>query len=533
MLCADYFVTPTLLLASCVDIVYIVLIASIPLNIFIPFFIIFVSLFLVCLICLYFRIADSYLYATHFCFGYSTLLLICIGHYPIPDSRSSVPLISLTLLVCAAFLSATIHHPTSYHRFANICMWLGFTCCSFQHMTPLIPIQINLLLLVHWIVLHQQSYWSFLLLLIDTFVLTFYTVPSRLFPPSIRPVSDVNASFYFSICFPLLFVYVIYPMRFHWFGLFHSHPSLILRWSRFINAPKLMRSTISFVFELIQAGALVQSLLCLSISVTELWRIFLFLPLIPVWCVSHVSSHFILSHWNRKLTYCNKTCQKRGELQRDLPRAWMAHGFRNMALIAETVHLSAVLSTLFLTLGVVFLYMGDPGLLELCLPIEVCFYSLFRELNRTLGGTCVGYAVVTQPLSNTSLSELSDSTTTNSHQLRNEFAERLSSISRSLQTFFHEFFIHDYGEIVAVAQDSALSSNLSEVPVLSKSRLMYNILNFFRHRESTMDIRFDTYLLYYCGPTNYKGDWILEGKFYIVEPVWCSFFLIPHMVSIC
>ncbi|KAF5402744.1 hypothetical protein PHET_03943 [Paragonimus heterotremus] len=510
MRCADYFVTPMFLLASCVDIVYIVLIASVPLNVFIPFLIIFVSLFFVCLICLYFRIVNSWLYAAHFCFGYSILLLICISHYPIPDRRSSVPLISLILLVCAAFLSVSIQHPTSYHRLANICMWLGFSCCSFQHVTPLIPIRINLVLLVHWIVLHQQSYWSFLLLFIEACVLTLYTVPSQLFTPSIRSVSDVNASLYLSICFPLLFVYIIYLMRFHWFGLLRSHPNLILRWSKFINAPSLMRSVIGFVIGLTQVSALVQSLLCLSISITGLWRIFVFIPLLLAWCVSHVSSHFIVSHWNRKLSYCNRTCQKRGELQRDLLRVWMAHGFRNMALIAETVHLSTVLSTLFLTLCVVFLYMGDSGLFELCLPIEVCFYSLFRELNRTLGGTCVGYAIVTQPLSNTSLSAFNDSTTTGSHQLRNEFAERLSSILKSLQTFFHEFFIHDYGKVVAVAEGSAFSSNPSEVPVLGKSRLMYNILNFFRHRESTMDIRFDTYLLYYCGPTNDKGDWILE-----------------------
>ncbi|KAF6778674.1 hypothetical protein AHF37_01847 [Paragonimus kellicotti] len=533
MPCADYFVTLMLLLASCVNILYIILIASVPLNVFIPSLIILVSLFFACLICLYFRISDSWLYAAHFCFGYSILLLICIGHYPIPDRRSSVPLVSLILLVCAVFLSVSIQHPTSYHRFANICMWLGFTCCSFQHATPLIPIQINLLLLVHWIVLHQQSYWSFLLLFIETFVLTLYTVPSQLFTPSIRRMSDVNASFYLSICFPLLFVYVIYLMRFHWFGLFRSHPSLILRWSKFINSPRLIRSMVSLVIGLTQAGALVQSLLCLSISITGLWRIFVFIPLMFTWCVSHVSSHFIVSHWNRELSYCTGTCQKRGELQRaDLLRAWTAHGFRNMALIAETVHLSTVFSTLLLTLCVVFLYMGDSGLLELCLPIEVCFYSLFRELNRTLGGTCVGYAIVTQPLSNTSLSAFNDSTTTNSHQLRNEFDERLSSILRSLQTFFHEFFIHDYGKVVAVAEGSAFSSNPPEVPVLSKSRLMYNILNFFRHRESTMDIRFDTYLLYYCGPTNDKGDWVLEGKFHMIAPVFSSSWVL-HRALIC
>ncbi|TGZ65353.1 hypothetical protein CRM22_005901 [Opisthorchis felineus] len=486
-------------------------------------------LFVIWLISLRFGPADVFNHAMHFWFGYCVCCLLHFASMHVTVTQSLLPVLS-TVVRAFTLLGCLVYEGFSYSdlvqcRSLEVAMWFGFSCGSFLHDNIWRPLQINCVLLVYWFVLRQRSFLCIITLLSQCVHWFLFSIPSWSHPANETDVvsefqlSKVSSSFYYlSSCVPLFIVYILYLLRFNFIpGLFFCR-DLVTRWSSVILSSHYFRTSLLLITVLLQIIFFV----CCAISVRPKGFYLLLIPLIIwvffAWLLIHCIVYISLWHLNRKVTQCVAAHQSLEQHNSDLLRIGAAHGIRHLALVSESSHGAGVLLAILLMICAA----HPQGLLafklfELCVPVELCLYSVFFELGRTLGGTAAGHGLIMQQLSSDLLRDVHGVVIPQSKQRLSTISQRCFDITQLLRTFFEEFSVRDYGCVYSCGMNTNQSLMMvsepdgQNTPVTSgRSKVLHSLSCFFRQQLPETGVRFDTYILYHSGPTNQDGDWICE-----------------------
>lgn len=128
------------------------------------------------------------------------------------------------------------------------------------------------------------------------------------------------------------------------------------------------------------------------------------------------------------------------------------------------------------------------------LALLLIFYELFNELATNLGGTCIGYSVVV-PIAESRADGFVNLLPTSAAQ---EISLRSTACVQATVRFFGQHVIRNFG------CDFSGSG-------LDFQDLRRKLLEFF-DQKSPEGPHFDTYILYFSGPVNEKGDWVMKGN---------------------
>ncbi|XP_040018049.2 transmembrane protein 168 isoform X2 [Gasterosteus aculeatus] len=212
------------------------------------------------------------------------------------------------------------------------------------------------------------------------------------------------------------------------------------------------------------------------------------------WAVSQVVFVHTVWSFHTKLSECQTLCLSQGSGVSGLNKVMASKGMRLFCLFAErpvtvlmisTIAVAAVgwqaSSSLFLSI------------LLLVLPLQSLFQGLFHELGDSLGGTCVGYAVVIP----TFFCSLEGQPTLLPPGQVQELSERSMGMLNSVQRFFAHHFIESFG------------CDYSTTGV-TREALRAKIQSFFELRTADGP-RHDTYVIFYSGHSHHSGEWALAG----------------------
>ncbi|TMS05189.1 Transmembrane protein 168 [Larimichthys crocea] len=233
-------------------------------------------------------------------------------------------------------------------------------------------------------------------------------------------------------------------------------------------------------------------------KLTHLDRWYLLIPLFMVavffWAICHVV--FVITLWgfHTKLGDCQRVCLSQGLGGNGLDKIMASKGMRHFCLISK--HL--VLFTLVSTAAVATLCWQASssifvGTFLLVLPLESLFHGLFHELGNSLGGTCVGYAVV---IPTNYCSPDGQPMLLPPGQVQ-ELNRRTTGMLTSVQRFFAHHLIEAFG-----CDYSTSGVTLEALQAKIKSFLELRTADGPRH---------DTYVIYYSGHSHRSGEWALAG----------------------
>uniref|UniRef100_A0A3Q1FJ79 Transmembrane protein 168b n=1 Tax=Acanthochromis polyacanthus TaxID=80966 RepID=A0A3Q1FJ79_9TELE len=120
-----------------------------------------------------------------------------------------------------------------------------------------------------------------------------------------------------------------------------------------------------------------------------------FVVCVLFWAICHMV--FVITVWgfHTKLSDCQRLCLSQGSEVNSLDKVMASKGMRHFCLISERLVLFTLVSTVAVA---AFFWQASSSIFVsmflLILPLESLFHGLFHELGSSLGGTCVGYAVV-------------------------------------------------------------------------------------------------------------------------------------------
>ena len=191
-----------------------------------------------------------------------------------------------------------------------------------------------------------------------------------------------------------------------------------------------------------------------------------------------------------------------------LSRVMASRGIRHMCLIARRLAAISAFMTLILT------FVGwkvKTGLTLTSflniLPIDLLLLALVVDLSASLGGTCAGFALVVPSTSVRADSSASSSTESGFVDLFPALlpprtieiiSERATRTLNLVQRFFGVHLISNCGSEYS-------SSGLSVESLLEK------LNKFFRKKTDDL-LPFDTYIVYYSGPSHASGDWAMSDN---------------------
>ncbi|KAE8296039.1 Transmembrane protein 168 [Larimichthys crocea] len=233
-------------------------------------------------------------------------------------------------------------------------------------------------------------------------------------------------------------------------------------------------------------------------KLTHLDRWYLLIPLFMVaaffWAICHVV--FVITLWgfHTKLGDCQRVCLSQGLGGNGLDKIMASKGMRHFCLISK--HL--VLFTLVSTAAVATLCWQASssifvGTFLLVLPLESLFHGLFHELGNSLGGTCVGYAVV---IPTNYCSPDGQPMLLPPGQVQ-ELNRRTTGMLTSVQRFFAHHLIEAFG-----CDYSTSGVTLEALQAKIKSFLELRTADGPRH---------DTYVIYYSGHSHRTGMALAGG----------------------
>lgn len=212
------------------------------------------------------------------------------------------------------------------------------------------------------------------------------------------------------------------------------------------------------------------------------------------WLICHMV--FVITVWgfHTKLSDCQRLSWSQGPGLSGLDKIMASKGMRHFCLISERL----VLFTLVSTVAVAALcwQASSSMFVSVCLlvlPLESLFHGLFYELGNSLGGTCVGYAVV---IPTNYCSPDGQPMLLPPDQVQ-ELNLRSTGMLNSVQRFFAHHLIESFG------CDYSTSGVTLEA-------LQAKIKSFLELRTSDGP-RHDTYIIYYSGHTHRSGEWALSG----------------------
>ncbi|KAK0154613.1 Transmembrane protein 168-A [Merluccius polli] len=267
------------------------------------------------------------------------------------------------------------------------------------------------------------------------------------------------------------------------------------RWLPVLSLGRLWRTLSLLPLSLAEVAFFV--LAALKLGQLELWYL-----VIPGFCVfglfwSAFHAVLLITLWgfHDKLSECQKAWRALQSNTRSLDRVMASRGIRHFCLISERLTLFCVVSTV--TLAAV-LWQFSNGLflsaLLVVLPLESLAHGLFHDLGSSLGGTCVGYALVIP----TAFCSPDGQPSLLAPERAQEINLRSTGILSSVQRLFSHHMIQTFG-----CDYSTGGVTLESVQAKLRSFLELRTADGPRH---------DTYLVFYSGHTQKgTGAWALAG----------------------
>ncbi|XP_041852458.1 transmembrane protein 168 [Melanotaenia boesemani] len=245
-------------------------------------------------------------------------------------------------------------------------------------------------------------------------------------------------------------------------------------------------------------GVEVAFLIIASRKLTDLDQWYLMIPGFVVcvlfWAICHMV--FVITVWgfHTKLSDCQRLCLSQGPEESSLDKVMASKGMRHFCLISERL----VLFTLVSTVAVAALcWQASSSIFVstvlLILPLETLFHGLFYELGNSLGGTCVGYAVV---IPTNYCSPDGQPMLLPPGQVQ-QLNRRSTGMLNNVQHFFAHHLIENFG-----CDYSTSGVTLEALQAKIKSFLELRTADGPRH---------DTYVIFYSGHTHRTGEWALAG----------------------
>ncbi|XP_051548873.1 transmembrane protein 168-like [Myxocyprinus asiaticus] len=239
-------------------------------------------------------------------------------------------------------------------------------------------------------------------------------------------------------------------------------------------------------------------LIMAALKMRDLDRWYLLIPGLSVFTIIWIICHlvFLVTLWgfHSKLSDCQRLCMADMSEAGELDRVMASKGMRHFCLISKRLVLFSLVSTIILgalawqPFNSLFI-----ALFLLVLPLESLAHGLFHELGNSLGGTCVGYAVVIP----TNYCSPDGQPTLLPPAHVQELNLRSTGMLNNVQRFFSHHMIETYG------CDYSTSG-------LSLEALQAKLRNFMEV-HTTDGPRHDTYMLFYSGHTHRSGEWALSG----------------------
>ncbi|KAI4826215.1 hypothetical protein KUCAC02_021856 [Chaenocephalus aceratus] len=219
-----------------------------------------------------------------------------------------------------------------------------------------------------------------------------------------------------------------------------------------------------------------------------------FVVCVLFWAICHMV--FVITVWgfHTKLSECQRICLSQGSGVSGLDKVMASKGMRHFCLISERLVLLSLVSTVAVA---AFCWQASSSVFVsvflLVLPLESLFHGLFYELGSSLGGTCVGYAVV---IPTNYCSPDGQPMLLPPGQVQ-ELNQRSTGMLNNVQHFFAHHLIETFG------CDYSTSG-------VSHDALQAKIKSFLELRTADGP-RHDTYVIFYSGHSYGSGDWALAG----------------------
>lgn len=283
------------------------------------------------------------------------------------------------------------------------------------------------------------------------------------------------------ICDPLLDVYF-------------SGLSVTERWQPFLVWRGLWRRLSLLPLLLLEVTFIIVA----AQKLTDLDQWYLMIPGFVVcalfWAICHIV--FVITVWgfHTKLSDCQRLCLAQGSGVSGLDKIMASKGMRHFCLISERLVLFTLLSTV--ALGALCWQVSSSifvSMFLLVLPLESLFHGLFYELGNSLGGTCVGYAVV---IPTNYCSPDGQPMLLPPGQVH-ELNMRSTGMLNNMQGFFAHHLIETFG-----CDYSTSGVTLEALQAKIRSFLELRTADGPRH---------DTYVIFYSGHTHRSGEWALSG----------------------
>jgi len=184
----------------------------------------------------------------------------------------------------------------------------------------------------------------------------------------------------------------------------------------------------------------------------------------------------------------------RSTLSISLSRIMASRGVRHMSLIARRLGFISAVTTLILILVAWRVRTSFTLALSLSvLPWDLAILSLAMDLSSCLGGTCAGFSLVIPSLNMRSSRPTESFPTILAPHTIEVISKKATTTLNLIQRFFAVHLIENCGSEYS-------SSGLSIESLTEK-------LKKFFEKKTDDDLPFDTYFLYYSGPTHASGDW--------------------------
>lgn len=312
----------------------------------------------------------------------------------------------------------------------------------------------------------------------------FAVITAVLFIKSLNiPTNPFALACFFSqlICDPLLDVYF-------------SGLSVTERWQPFLVWRGLWRRLSLLPLLVVEVTFII--LAAQKLKDLDQWYLMIpsFVVCVLFWAICHMV--FVITVWgfHTKLSECQRLCLSQGSGVGGLDKIMASKGMRHFCLISESLVLFSLVSTVAVA---ALCWQASSSIFVsmflLVLPLESLFHGLFHELGKSLGGTCVGYAVVIP----------TNYCSPDGHPMLlppvqvDELNRRSTGILNSVQRFFAHHLIETFG------CDYSTSG-------VTQEALQAKIKSFLELRTADGP-RHDTYVIFYSGHSHRSGEWALAG----------------------
>ena len=381
-------------------------------------------------------------------------------------------------------LERTCHSATFESTFlkTNECLLLlGFLSGTTGTMHFGSMLTIIMALMVHVMAFHLKSSTTLLSAICLCFLGSIYFFPA----------TGVNYNPY------ILSAFMIYLLYEPVIDIYLSKLSLLETWKKFIFQGRCTHRLQIIVALAMQTTFYVFGCQVLGQPGLPVYRLPLFILCSVPWVWFHVM--FIITCWGfvGKLEECSSILNTRGEFSdNSMSEVMSSKGVRHFCLVSQIVTLYTLLSTILM----IFSAWQETnaafvGMLLIVLPVELTMYDILAKLGKSVGGTAVGYALVTPAHMHSPTGDVV-LLPQNAFQTVNSRAMELVNI---VSKFFANHMIHNFGTDFST---SGISADYIEG----------KITTFFEQRVIP-GLHYDTYILYYSGHVVENGDWALtENK---------------------